>query len=309
MEVICRKPIKNGDNFELSNIGIEDVKVLEPAIMSIDGSTTCSGVCIMNTSGLILYSMAFKRTDGETPVQYKVRWKRSLLDLFSRNRNIGSVFYEEPFLGYAEAAKVLMMLRTSVEEIIEENDPDLKYLKLTEVSNKKWKKLFLAPDPCPVGTDNEKKAVRDKLESMLPIMSVVTQDEIDAASMGFVAIWNMQAHKENDLKSRKAAKAFKYNIKFMGADSDDDILDELSYIIQENKIPNNLVDSLEMYDLPGTGKFDDFVYKAIGDEDKLVVLSFASGKYGNVVLTHNIGNLSKNYKYIYAVCWRKTRKK
>lgn len=309
MEVICRKPVKDGDNIVLKEIDIKDMTVNEKAIMSIDGSTTCSGVCVMNMQGMILYSMAFKRTEGETPVQYKVRWKRSLLDIFTRNRSITNVFYEEPFLGYAEAAKVLMMLRTSVEELIEEESPDLEYLKLIEVSNKKWKSLFLAPEICPVGTENEKKAVRKKLESMLPSMSVVTQDEVDAASMGFVAIWNLQSHKENDLKSRKPAKAFKYNIEFIGADSDEDILEDIGLTIKDRKIPPELVDTMEFYSLPGTGKFEDFVYKAIGEEDKLVVLQFKSGKYGNLALQYNIGGLSKNYEYIYAVCWRKTRRK
>ena len=140
MEVICRKPVKDGDNIVLKEIDIKDMTVNEKAIMSIDGSTTCSGVCVMDMQGMILYSIAFKRTEGETPVQYKVRWKRSLLDIFTRNRSITNVFYEEPFLGYAEAAKVLMMLRTSVEELIEEESPDLAYLKLIEVSNKKWKR-------------------------------------------------------------------------------------------------------------------------------------------------------------------------
>ena len=119
----------------------------------------------------------------------------------------------------------------------------------------------------------------------------------------------MQAHKENDLKSKKPARAFKYNIEFIGANSDEDILEDIGLIIKQRKIPDELVDCMEFYDLPGTGKFDDFVYKAIGEDDKLVVLCFESGKYGNVILTHNIGGLSKNYDYIYAICWRKTRKK
>ena len=64
-----------------------------------------------------------------------------------------------------------------------------------------------------------------------------------------------------------------------------------------------------MYNLPGKGRFEDLLYRAMGDEDKLLILAFSSGKYGNIVLSNNIGNLAKQYSTIYAVCWRKNRKK
>lgn len=312
MNTIVRVPVVNPETQEVKfETGtINNVKVHEESIMSIDGSTTCSGVCILNKQGLILYSMAFIRDKktNETPVQYKVRFKKQLTDIFINNPDIKQVYYEEPFWGYAESAKILMMLRTSVEEIIEENSPALNYLKLTEVSNKKWKKIFLAPDPCPSNSELEKEAVRKKLVNMLPLMAEVTQDEMDAASMGYVALWKLESHRDNELESRKKQKPFKYNIKFIGADNESDMLDEFGFSYRNWNIPEKLIDTIEMYDLPGKGNFDDYVYKGIGDEDILLILGFKSKHYGNIILQHRIGGLAKQFDKIYAICWRKTRR-
>lgn len=313
MKIICRKPVMDSgtQEWKLTEIDINDVLVGNcDSIMSIDGSITCTGTAILDRRGMILYLIAFKRSSDETAVQYKVRWKKQLDLLFRNNRAIKEVYYEEPYLNPSRitSTKVLFMLRTSVEELIEENSPDLNYLKLTEVNNKRWKKLFLAPDKCPNDTDLEKKAVRDKLVGMLPILENSTQDEMDASALGFVAVWQAESHKE-DLKSRKAARPFQYNIRFIGTDSDDDVLDEVMYLAAQENIPDRVVANSAFYSLPGTGRFEDYVYKAIGEEDALVVLSFDSGKYGNIVLANNIGNLTRMYDRIHAVCWRKNRKR
>lgn len=312
MKSIVRKPVMNMETgfVELKDASVDDIKLNEECILSIDGSTTCSGVSILNKQGLIMYSLAFKRTkDGETPVQYKVRFKREIEKILLNNKCIKEVFYEEPFWGYAESAKVLMMLRTSVEELIEENSPNLSYIHLTEVSNKRWKKHFLAPDPCPSSSEKEKEAVRVKLVQMLPVLEGVTQDEMDAAAMGFVALWHLDAHKERTLESRKKAKSFAYNVKFIGADTEEDMLNELGFMLKEWKIPEKLLDGIELYEIPGKGNFDDYVYNGIGEDDQLVVLSFSSKHHGNIILKHRIGSLASQYERIYAVCWRKTRKK
>lgn len=314
MEIIVRKPVRVSETeYKLELCTIDDIRIADnvDSILSIDGSTTCSGVSILDNKGLILYLLAFKRTDNETPVQYKVRFKRGLYDIIYHNKAIKNIYYEEPFFNpkYVHSAKILFMLRTSVEELIEEYSPDLNYIKLTEVSNKRWKKLFLAPDKCPSGTEEEKAAVRKKLVSLIPVMDDVTQDEIDATALGFTAVWQKESHKEKDLESRPKTREFKYNIEFIGAESDEDALEDLEYIIDKYKIPENLVNNCEMYNLPGKGRFEDLLYRAMGDEDKLLILAFSSGKYGNIVLSNNIGNLAKQYSTIYAVCWRKNRKK
>ena len=172
MQSIIRQPVLNEQTMrhEFVNVDISQIRLNEECVMSIDGSTTCSGVSILNKQGLIMYSIAFIRdkNDGETPVQYKVRFKRELLNILTHNTCIKQVYYEEPYWGYAESAKILMMLRTSVEELIAENEPNLNYLTLTEVNNKKWKKYFLAPDSCPSNSELEKEAVREKLHLLHP---------------------------------------------------------------------------------------------------------------------------------------------
>lgn len=299
----------------LKEVNIGDIKLNEESILSIDGSSTCSGVAILNSLSSVLYTCAFVRDekkgkDYETPVRYKVRLKRAIEEILLNNPLIKQVYYEEPFFGFPEAAKILMMLRTSVEEIIEENAPNLDYIKLVEVSNKKWKKIFLAPEPCPVGTDLEKKAVRDKLLSLVPWLEGVTQDELDAIAMGYVALWQKAAHRDGDLASKKKVKPFKFNVKFIGAENDEDLLNELSFVMHDKKcgIPESLLETLEFYELPGKGDFYSYVYNCIGTEDVLVILSFSSKHYGNIILEHQLGNLAKNYARIYAVCWRKNRK-
>lgn len=313
MEIIVRKPVINQETkfVEFTEIPLEQVKVDEPSLMSIDGSTTCSGISILNDKGYIIYSMAFKRDkeENETPVQYKVKFKRKIYQILSNNPKITQVYYEEPFLGYAEAAKVLMMLRTSVEELIAEHDPDLNYLSLTEVSNKKWKKIYLAPEKCPTGTEAEKKAVRDKMVKELPLMETVTQDEIDAAAMGFVALWKTESHRQSELSSSKKVRPFQYKVEFIGANDDSGLFEELGYIFSENKLSEEFIDTLDIYELDGKGNFDNYVYNAIGNEDKIVILKFRSKHYGNIILKYRIGNLATEYDYIYAVCWRKNRHK
>ena len=220
MKVKIRRPdIDANNNIVMCDIKIDDIMVKCEAIMSIDGSTTNTGVGILRKSdGALLYSCSFAREDGETPVQYKVRLKREIHDILIRNRYVDTVYYEEPFIGYAEAAKNLLMLRTFIEELIVEYEPHYDYLTHVEVNNMKWKRLFLAPTKCPAGTDLQKKAVRDKLESFMPYLSVVSQDEIDAICMGFIATVQLRNGVEDSLESKKKIHAFQYNISFIGAD-------------------------------------------------------------------------------------------
>ena len=43
-------------------------------------------------------------------------------------------------------------------------------------------------------------------------------------------------------------------------------------------------------------------------EDKIVIVEFMPERAGNIVLRHKLHHL-REYKYIYAVAWRKSRKK
>lgn len=161
MKVTIRQPdIDSSGKAVLLDKTIEQVKVPDNAVMSIDGSTTNTGVAIIQkSSGGLYFTISFTRekSQGETPVQYKVRLKRAINQILQNNTLIDTIYYEEPFIGYASAAPNLMMLRTSIEEIIVENEPLLNYIKHAEINNKHWKKLFLVPDKVPNGTELEKR--------------------------------------------------------------------------------------------------------------------------------------------------------
>ena len=70
---------------------------------------------------------------------------------------------------------------------------DLSNLIHKEIPNKKWKRLFLAPDKVPVGTENEKAAVRKKLLTSLPFMEPCVLEEnfsITTLSSCPIAVYN-----------------------------------------------------------------------------------------------------------------------
>ena len=310
MKVTIRKPDIDTDNISIvmRNIVKDDLVIPGEAIMAIDGSTTNTGIAILRKSdGALYYSLSFAREDDESPVRYKVRLKRFVNDILSMSALIDIIYYEEPFIGHISAVKNLMMLRTFVEELIIENEPRYDYIKHFEINNMRWKKLFLAPDKCPQGTDAQKKAIRAKLESYMPYLNVVTQDEIDAISLGFIACIKIKDGKEEELEQKKKVTPFNYNIRFIGADSDDGLWTEFGDI---QDIPLAVLENGIYYrDIPPTANFDKYIYQSMGNEDKVVILKFSSDKHGNIILKHRIGHLAANYDYIYAVIWRKSRKK
>lgn len=308
MKVTIRKPdIDLNKNIILREIKLEDLVVQGEALMAIDGSTTNTGVSILRkVDGALYYSCAFAREHGETPVQYKVRLKNAIGKILWENKLINSVYYEEPFVGYAEAAKNLLMLRTFIEELIVEREPDFNYLKHYEINNMKWKKLFLAPDKCPQGTELQKAAVRAKLETYMPYMKVVSQDEIDATCMGFIAAVKLKDGTDEELESKKRVYPFQYDIQFIGANEDDGMLTEFwdCYKGPQKILQNGIF----LTEIGGTQNFDKFVYNAMRNEDKVLIIKFDSNKHGNLILKYRLGQMSVTYDYIYAVVWRKTRK-
>lgn len=309
MKSIIRQPDRDlNGNIILTTKEIENVKVSDVCVMSIDGSTTNTGIAILREQdGALIYSCAFSREKkDETPVQYKVRLKRAVHQILMNNTLIETIYYEEPFIGYASAAPNLMMLRTFVEEIIVENEPILNYIKHSEINNKKWKKLFLAPDKCPTGTEAEKVAVRKKLEGYMPFLKEVTQDEIDAISMGFIATVQIRNGLADDLESKKKPRPFMYNVRFIGADEDDNMLMEFPDVYDG---PGQLLENgMSLTVCKGTEDFDKHIYKAMGNEDKVLIIKFDSNKHGNLILQYKIGHLASTYEYIYAIVWRKSRK-
>lgn len=305
---IVRPELVNNE-IKLVNTEAARVQVTEPSIMAIDGSTTNTGVAILREKdGAMFYVAAFTREKdkGETPVQYKVRLKKQIQSILASNMLISKVYYEEPFVGYASAAPNLYMLRTFIEEIIVEDEPQFDYLRHIEVNNKKWKRLFLAPDKCPTGTEAEKAAVRRKLESFLPFMKLRSQDEVDATCLGFVACTSLNNGTDSDLGSKKKVHPFKYNIAFIGADDDDTMC--LEFINAYNGPKKLLEEGIALSTIKATADFDKHVYKEMGSDDKILVVKFDSQKHANLILEYRIGTLAAQYDYIYAIVWRKSRK-
>lgn len=297
-------------SLQLVNFGdnLEVVKFADNVLMAIDGSTTCSGVAFLRTSdGAYCGSIAFIHEKGETAVEYKVAWKRALHQIFRQTVGVlKTVVYEEPFIGYANAAKNLLMLRTSVEELIAENKSELSYIQYFEVANGRWKKRFLAPDKVPSGTDAQKKAIRDKILSSLPFLDSITQDECDATGLGFVTAKELSNGSEEDLKSKKKIRPFQYNIEFYGADTDDGALE---VIANETRAPEKLMElgfgftAIERYQ-----RLDDLVCQVIGEDDTVQIIRLPSSKCGNIALKYRISHLTEAYEYLYLVVWRKSRK-
>lgn len=307
MKSLIRRPDLVNNNLELVVTQIDRILIPERAVMAIDGSTKNTGISILREKdGALYYTCAFTRDRGETPVQYKVRLKRAVYDILIRNRFIEHVYYEEPFIGYATAAPNLFMLRTFIEELKVEYEPHFDYLNHTEVNNKRWKKLFLAPDKCPTGTELEKVAVREKLEKYLPFMKDATQDEVDATCLGFVACTSLNNGTEDSLDSKKKPRPFQYGIQFIGADDDDQFCEVFSESYEGPK--KILENGITLTDIKPTKDFDKHIYETMMQDDKVVVIKFPSDKHANLILQYKIGGLAASWDYIYAVVWRKTRK-
>lgn len=305
-KVVLQNP---SGEFELKPYPIEKMIFPFPAILSIDGSTDITGFSILRLSdAAVCGTLAFHREkDKETPVAFKVRMKRITDAFLKQNSLIKYIFTEEPFFQYINAAKNLFMLRSFIEEIIVENEPELNYLKWVEVPNKTWKSLFLYPDSIPVGgTDAEKEAVRKKLVAALPFMAGLTQDEIDSTAMGMAAIAKMKLGEVDELKAKKKYAAFLYQIDFYGANDDESAIDEIYSLgmIPERPASNGIV----MRHLKGTGKFEKYIYQYMEGEDKVLILRFPSNKHADVVTKYRIADLATSYPFIYALIWRKNRK-
>lgn len=310
MKITVKTPAYDDNgNVIMKEIPFEDIRIGVYAILSIDGSTSNTGVAIIRESdGGLMYSLTFKRDKtNETPVQYKVRLKREIKKLFMMSRLIERVYYEEPCIDNITAIANIYMLRTFVEEIIVEDEPAFDYIKHYEINNKRWKKLFLAPDKCPNNSDMEKKAVRQKLIGYMTFLNDATQDEIDAIAMGFVVATSLkEGISSEELESQKKPRPFRYNIEFIGAEGDDGLFTLLHDVYggPETILQNGILFST----IDRKTNFDKHIYKQMGNDDKLLIIKFSSDTHADIILKHQIGMLSAQYPYLYALVWRYTRK-
>ena len=309
MSAIVSK-INNNDIESTQQLEEITINTGETLALGMDCSSTCTGLCVTTVNGKILYTIAFIRDKGDDFIRYKVKLKSFLVELFRRNPNLIYIFYEEPFMGFAESSKVLIALHTLVKEIQYENTPEFDYIEFREVSNQRWKKLFLFPTAVPSGTDAQKAYVRAKLELQFPYFKELTQDEVDASAMALVCTLKLLSGNVDEVVSHKKLRPFKFKIQFIASDTDQDMLRQFANKEKSYKIPKAL--QKEFYpiiELSGRGDFKTKVCEAIGEEDRLVIVKYKSDKYGNITLEYEIGKLAASAKNLYAIVWRVQRKK
>ena len=288
---------------DIINIDINSIKVNVGAYMAIDASTTNTGVAILSEEdGALMYTMSLEREKNiETPVKYKVRMKDVFRKILLENKSIKQIYYEEPMIHNIAAVKNLYMLRTFIEEIIVEEEPALSHIKFHEINNRRWKKILLAPDKVPTGTELEKAAVKNKLVSTVPCLNGVTQDELDAIGLGFAVFMGRGLEMES-----VSVHKFKYNIDFLALDDDIEVFETF---MDNYRGPISVAENgISLVTVDKRADFDKAVFKAMGEEDKVLILKFPNGSHNDLILKHRVGELIGMSDYIYAIVWRATRK-
>ena len=309
MKISVKVPTVINGEVVLQDSSLEKLNITDYATLGIDGSTTNTGVSIIRRiDGAQYASIAFTRDKkNETPVEYKVYWKRYMYDLLMRNRLINMLIYEEPFCGYATAAPNLFMLRSSMEELMVENRPDLDFITRIEVNNKRWKKNLITPEKVPADTELQKAKIKEKVLTIAPWMKDVTQDELDAYGLTYTSVNILRnGGLLSELESNKPVHKFKYNSQFLSADEDEGLYMNL---LRQCEAPKSVIENgISIIELKRTDNFEKIIYRAMGDNDKLLVLKFKSDTHGDIVLEHRLGDMLV-HEYIYAIIWRVGRKR
>lgn len=300
--------------------------------MSIDGSSSNTGISLVDGTDSLVGTAAIHRNNNEDYVEYKIRLKRILMELMENNiRVMKHIYYEEPFVGFAVATEVLMALRTTIKEIKIENSPKFDHIKFTEVNNMKWKRIFLDPLAVPTGSHNQKLAVQKKVVQLFgsicledgvngqPGKLMFTEDECDSIGLGLAcALVRRKGLEEEELKTKKKAKPFKYNIEYMPVRAEDIeeaelwMLDNFEKYRQAWRIPERVIENgICVVELTGRGLFDNHVYSNMGQEDKLLMMEFPAGKYVDAVIRNGRSDMCREYdknEFMFAFVWRKARK-
>lgn len=300
-------------NNNLIPITMEDLqKIPGGFILSIDASTTSTGMTLLTIQGIPLVTMRFTPDVKGDPIRYKVMFKAMLARLMVDYTPLGQIFYEEPILEYANNVKALFGLRTTVPEILIEQELILKgRIKFYETPNQLWKKLFLHPTPIPSGTEAQKEAVANKLKEMFEWAKDprISEDECDSCGLGIASSSRSIFGEADSMVAKKKARPFQYEMHLIGANVDSDAIDELAENLDKWKVPKKIrEESLKLMQIDGRGLFEKKVYQLMGDEDRILILKFKSKSYQNIVYCSEIAETSNDFDYIYAVIWRKSRK-
>ena len=285
---------------------LDDIRVRDGnAIMSIDGSTSTTGISILNmdTKGLLARMNIVRDDMTESPVRYKIKLKQLVLSIIKQNPLIKYISYEEPCIYHKSAIKNLFMLRSFIEEMIIENEPELNYLRHFEVANTRWKKIFLYPEKMSNNTEQDKARVNEKVKKIYSLWGDLDLNESDAIGLGYATLEILRGEKNFELEST----AFKYNIEFEDEPETDFVIEHILDEECEYKIPKKLYENgIKIKDLGDREKLDDKIYSELQNEDCILLLSFKSKKHGDIAMKYG---LTGNSDIMHAIVWRKTRKK
>lgn len=291
-------------------IELRDIILDTRCIIAIDASTKNTGICIIEIgTERPLYSISLSRESNETAIEYKVAFKGIIADLILNNgsvyKNVRMIIQEEPFISAMKTTtEVLMSLRTSVPELLVEHKDLLEEFEYHEMNNKTWKKKLFSPDKCPGNTEAEKRMAKEKIGAIHPIYLSLTQDEIDACGIGIISCRLINSGV--GIKDKQRISRFSYNIDFVGGDSLEAALEN----ILELDIPKQVLETgYEMASLPANGNLEKRIFEAMGEDDKLLIFEFSPSKAGNLVLKYKLSYLAEIFDTLYAVVWRKNRKK
>lgn len=278
----------------------------EKCVLAIDGATSNTGMSVLtlNTGELRLMGHFRRSETYESPVRYKILLKEQIHILLKNNRNITDIVYEEPVIDNVSSVRNLFMLRSMVEELLIENEEELSYITYKEVSNMKWKKIFLYPLRVPNNKDKAKVLIAQKFDEEQPMLRHVTQDEKDSYGLGKAYT---QTRNKKELESRKALRQFKYNTYISGISSTDDVMDLIER--EHIKVPNKVLENgIEIIETTGRKNFDKQVLECMGADDKLLLFIYNSNKLGSLLLRFKLGDLIKTNERIGIFVWRTNRK-
>lgn len=299
------------DIVNYTGIGYNDVKYIDiksTALISIDGSTSTTGLSIIDTKtkGLLARMSIIRDEISESPVRYKLQLKKLVLEILQSNSNIKYIFYEEPCIYHKSAVKNLFMLRSFIEEMIIENEPTLDYIQHFEVANTRWKKIFLYPDKISNNTELDKQKINERVKGLYSLSGNIDLNQTDAIGLGYAACEVLNGDKDFELESKKKPTKFLYNIVFSDEEYIELVIEDL--LNNKFKIPAKLFENgIKIKHLNDREDLDTKIYTELQNEDCILVMDLNKLKHGDIVLKYNLGSYVNNN--IHTIVWRKTRKK
>ncbi len=265
-------------------------------VLALDGSTSRSGICVMSASGKLDFVGAVIR-GAESVVEYKLGLKWVLSEVI-KCCTIRHAAYEEPFIGYANDAKGLYMIASSLDEVVaEESLPVM----VVGVNNKRWKSQFLQTK-LHGGRDVQKKLVYEKAVSLAPGLAACKDDETDAFGLAYYLSRCVREGMLHSMSSKGKPPKFGYDLRLFGGRLTSE---EVMGFIGTQRVKDGFLQR----DISAKRSFSGAVYELMQGKDAMLVLHFKSGKFGNIVLEHGAGELAAFNEYLTAVVTRKSKRR